>query len=126
MSSTKLYQTKDGVRYLATQPLHEGDTLVPEQRDPAAPAVVVDRHHGTTHFNMSPDTKFTMSLHQLLAWTIGVIAFASTIYAFDSRVSRLEDRVDRFAEQSKEIAQQLKSIGTQISDLEQSLIARRQ
>jgi hypothetical protein len=123
MSLTKLYQTKEGARYWAAHPIHEGDTPVPEQRDPA-PAVI-DRHHGTTNISMSPDTKFTMSLHQLLAWTIGVIAFASTIYAFDSRVSRLEDRVDRFAEQSKEIAQQLKAIGTQISDLEQSLIARR-
>ena len=125
MSNTKMYQTKEGARYFATHPLHEGDIIVSEQRDPVAPAVV-DRHHGTTNISMSPDTKFTMSLHQLLAWSAGIVVLAGTIYTFDGRVSRLEDRVDRFAEQSKEINQQLKAIGTQISDLEQSLIARRQ
>jgi hypothetical protein len=119
---SKLYETKEGARYRAAHPLHEGDILVPETRE-ITPAVV-DNHRGTTNISVTPETKFTLTLHQLLAWTLGTVMLAGIAYAFDSRVSRLEDRVDRFAEQSKEISKSLKDIGVQISDLEQSLLKR--
>jgi hypothetical protein len=68
--------------------------------------------------SITPETKFQLTLYQLVGLIVGVFTLASTIYVFDARITKLE-ATKILVEQSQQIQdKQLSALTTQMRDLE--------
>jgi hypothetical protein len=83
---TNIFKTKDGSRYVAREPLSSEDEVIEDKREHATSPGASRQ----TNRNITPESKFSLTLYQLVLMIAAIAGIVSFYYLTEDRVSKLE------------------------------------